>query len=176
MTPARRAPSDPRPAADRAREVLDDLRSRANQRDRDGMGRFGIGGGELLGGTSLPMLRTIGRRLGTDHDLAALLWSSGVHEAMLLASIVDDPTAVTRAQMEAWAGDFASWDIVDQTCSNLFDRTPFAVDTAVAWSSREEEFVKRAAFALMAALAVHDKERPGRDVPGVPADHRAGGR
>jgi 3-methyladenine DNA glycosylase AlkD len=124
------------------------------------MARFGITGGELLGGTPLPMLRSIAKRTGRDHDLAEELWASGVHEAMILAPMVDDPALVTEEQMERWALDFASWDVVDQACSNLFDRTPFAVAKAFAWSSREEEFVKRAGFVLMAALAVHDKGAP----------------
>ncbi|NIN65609.1 MAG: DNA alkylation repair protein, partial [Anaerolineae bacterium] len=81
------------------------------------------------------------------------LWSSGIHEARILASMVDDPAQVTEEQMERWAGGFDSWDVCDQCCSNLFDKTEFAWGKAVEWSSREEEFVKRAAFALMAALA-----------------------
>jgi 3-methyladenine DNA glycosylase AlkD len=149
--------------SERAGAILDDLRSRANERDREGLLRFGIVGGEVLGGTSLSILRAIARDTGRDHDLAEELWASGVHEAMILAPMIDDPALVTDEQMERWALDFASWDLVDQACSNLFDRTPMAVGKAFAWSERQEEFVKRAGFVLMAALAVHDK-RAGDDL------------
>jgi 3-methyladenine DNA glycosylase AlkD len=97
------------------------------------------------------------KRIGRDHSLAADLWVSGIHEARILAGLVDDPALVTEKQVEAWAAEFDSWDVVDGTCCNLFDRTPFAYSKAVEWSGRDEEFVKRAAFSLMAGLAVHDK-------------------
>jgi 3-methyladenine DNA glycosylase AlkD len=86
------------------------------------------------------------------------LWESGVHEARILASIVDDPSQVTEAQMERWVREFDSWDVCDQVTGNLFDKTPFAYRKAAEWSRREEEFVKRAGFAVMAALAVQDKQ------------------
>lgn len=143
-----------------AGDILADLRSRANERDRAGMARFGIRGSNVLGGTSLPQLRRMARAAGTDHRLALALWRSGVHEARLLAAMVDDPALVTERQMESWARDFDAWDIVDGTCASLFVRTPFAYDTAFAWSERDEEFVKRAAFVLMATLAVHDRAVP----------------
>jgi 3-methyladenine DNA glycosylase AlkD len=141
-----------------ADDILADLRSRANERDREGMARFGIRGSNVLGGTSLPELRRMAKAAGTDHRLALELWRSGVHEARILASMVDDPARVTERQMESWAKVFDAWDIVDCTCATLFDRTPFAYDKAFEWSEREEEFVKRAGFVLMAALAVHDRE------------------
>jgi 3-methyladenine DNA glycosylase AlkD len=100
------------------------------------------------------------KRIGRDHALARELWASGIHEARVLAGLVDDPAAVTAAQLERWAKDFDSWDVCDGVCSNLFDRTPYAWDKAVAWSARSREFVKRAGFVLMAALAVHDKTAP----------------
>ena len=112
------------------------------------MARYGIRGANVLGGTSMPELRAMARRLRTDHRLAAELWNSGVHEARILASLVDDPALVTERQMERWAGDFDSWELVDQCCGNLFDRTPFAWRKAVEWSEREagdgRNFVKKA--------------------------------
>ncbi len=102
-------------------------------------------------------MRRLAREIGTDHRLAEELWNTGVHEARILASMVDDPKQVTNDQMERWAGDLDSWDVCDQCCSNLFDRTDHAWQKAVEWSGRDEEFVKRAGFALMACLAVHDK-------------------
>ncbi len=122
------------------------------------MARFGIATDRALGGSSIPYLRWLAKRLGKDHRLAAELWASRIHEARILAGLVDDPAAVTEEQMEAWAAEFDSWDVVDGVCGSLFDKTPFAYGKAVEWSSRREEFVKRAAFALMAMLAVHDKQ------------------
>jgi 3-methyladenine DNA glycosylase AlkD len=123
------------------------------------MSRFGIDTRSALGVT-LPELRGLARRTGRDHDLAAGLWASDVHEARIMASMVDDPSRVTDRQMETWISEVGSWDLCDQLCGNLFDKTPFAFDKALAWSRREEEFVKRAGFALMAYSAVHRKDLP----------------
>jgi len=123
------------------------------------MARFGIDTGRAVGVT-VTELRRFARDLGHDHELAGALWASGVHEARLLASLVDEPALVSEAQMEAWVADLDSWDVCDGVCGNLFDRTPFALDKAVEWSSREPEFEKRAAFALMASAAVHRKDLP----------------
>lgn len=121
------------------------------------MTRFGISPKDALG-VSVPTLRIIARKLGRDHALAIGLWSSGIHEARILASMIDEPAKVTEAQMDNWVRDFDSWDICDQCCGNLFDKTPYALVKAVEWSRKEEEFVKRAGYVLMAELAVHDKE------------------
>ena len=93
-----------------------------------------------------------------DHALAEQLWQTGIHEARILAGLVDDPVQVTGEQMERWAGDFNSWDLCDQVCLNLFRRSPLAIEKAVSWSERPEEYVKRASFVLMATLAVHAKK------------------
>jgi 3-methyladenine DNA glycosylase AlkD len=122
------------------------------------MARFGIDTRTALGGTSVPQLRSMARRVGKDHELAAALWATNVLEARLLATMVDGPMQVTEEQMEAWAMEFRSWDLCDQCCTNLFWRTPYAWPKAIEWSLRQEEFVKRAAFVLMAVLAVHDKK------------------
>jgi 3-methyladenine DNA glycosylase AlkD len=121
------------------------------------MSRFGIETRGALGVT-VTELRRLARRIGRDHDLAAALWESEIHEARILATMVDDPAHVTEAQMERWVSDLGSWDLCDQLCGNLFDRTPFVFDVALRWSRREEEFVKRAGFALMASSAVHRKD------------------
>ena len=97
------------------------------------------------------------KELGRDHSLAQELWNSGMHEARILAGFIDDPKLVTEDQMELWVKDFDSWDVCDQICGSLFDRTPLAYAKAVEWCSRDEEFVKRAGFVLMATLSVHDK-------------------
>jgi len=138
-------------------EVLNKLKQLANQENVEGMRRFGINSQGTLG-VSIYTLRPIAKELGRDHPLALELWSSGIHEARILAAFVDEPGQVSPRQMDLWAADFDSWDVCDQVCSSLFDRTPYAWDKAVEWSARPEEFVKRAAFVLMAALAVHDKQ------------------
>lgn len=140
-----------------ADEILKYLRSLANPDNVAGMAKFGINPDNTLG-VSMPNLRALARQVGRDHILAQELWACGVHEARILAALVDRPHQVSEAQMEAWVLDFDSWDVCDQVCSNLFDRTPYAWDKAHAWSTRPEEFVRRAGFVLMAALATHDKK------------------
>lgn len=127
----------------------------------DGMARYGIRTDHAVGVT-VTELRHLARGLRPDHELAAALWASGVHEARILASLVDDPALVTHAQMDAWVSGFDSWDVCDGVCGNLFDRTPFALDKAIEWSAREPEFEKRAAFAVMACASVHRKDLPDR--------------
>jgi 3-methyladenine DNA glycosylase AlkD len=146
-------------AAERAPEVVRTLERMGDPARRDGMARYGIDTSHALG-ISVTELRRLARGLGHDHDLAAALWASGVHEARILASLVDEPARVSLAQMDAWVGDLDSWDVCDAVCGNLFDRTPFALDKAVEWSAREPEFERRAGFALMAWAAVHRKDLP----------------
>jgi len=124
-----------------------------------GMQRFGIDTEHALG-ISVTELRGVARTLGHDHLLAGALWRSGIHEARMLASMVDEPQRVTPGQMEAWIARVRSWDLCDGLCGNLFDRTPYWFDKAVEWSGREPEFTKRAGFALMAWAAVHRKDEP----------------
>ncbi len=137
-------------------EVMTLLRDHANPDHAAGMRRFGIAGAQVLG-VSVTTLRKLARPYRRDHALALALWDTGVHEARILASVVDDPNLVTEAQMERWVADLDSWDVCDGCCGNLFDRTPFAFAKAAEWSARHREFEKRAGFALMAWLAVHDK-------------------
>ncbi len=139
--------------------VLDQLRAMANPGNAAGMARYGISTEGTLG-VPVPVLRNLARQIGRNHALALELWASGLHEAHLLAAFIDDPKEVTEAQMEAWVLDIDSWDVCDQLCGNLFDRTPFAYTKAAEWSRRPEEFVKRAGFVLMTQLAVHDKKAP----------------
>jgi len=135
------------------------LAARGSAENRAGMARYGINV-TCAFGVSVTEIRRLAKVIGTDHGLALALWKTGNHEARLLAGMIDDPAAVDEAQLEKWASGFDSWDICDQTCANLFDRTDFARLKVVEWAAREEEFVKRAAFALIAALAVHDKRAP----------------
>jgi len=144
---------------ERLTAVMDELAAQASEESRAGMARYGINVAHSFG-VSVPELRRMAKALGADHELALALWDTGNHEARLLASMVDDPAAVTEAQMEEWAAAFDSWDICDQVTSNLFDKTPFAYDKVREWSAAEDEWVKRAAFATAAALAVQDKKAP----------------
>jgi 3-methyladenine DNA glycosylase AlkD len=143
--------------AERLRAVMDELAGMASEENRAGMARYGIKTDDAFG-VSVYELRRIAKGYRRDHELALALWGTGNHEARLLASMVDDPAQVTAEQMESWAGDFDSWDVCDQVTSNLFDKTPFAYAKVAEWSGREDEWVKRAAFATAAALAVQDKK------------------
>jgi 3-methyladenine DNA glycosylase AlkD len=138
-------------------QVVAKLKSLKNQRNIKGMARFGITGNNLLG-ISIPVLRQLAKQIGKDHQLSLKIWDSGFHEAQILASFIGDPAQVTNAQMEKWVKAFDSWDVCDQCCGNLFDRTDMAYSKALAWSKRKPEFEKRAGFVMMAEMAVHDKE------------------
>lgn len=137
-------------------EVLEMLAANANPDQLAGMAKYGMTVENRLG-VKVPQMRKIAKEIGVNHKLALELWETGVTEAMILASMVDVPDEVTEEQMEAWVQDFDSWDVCDQVCMNLFDKTPLAWKKIHDWSDREEEFVKRAAYALIACLAVHDK-------------------
>lgn len=138
-------------------EIIQKIKSLANSENVAGMARFGINTRNTYG-VSIPVLRKMARETGKDHELALELWESGIHEARLLACLIDRPDMVTGEQMENWVQDFDSWDVCDVCCGHLFDRTALAYQKAREWSEREEEFVKRAGFTLMAALSVHDKK------------------
>ncbi|MBI4311316.1 MAG: DNA alkylation repair protein [Chloroflexi bacterium] len=140
-------------------QVMARLHALANPANVEGMARFGISSKDTLG-ISVNTLRELAKEIGKDHALALQLWDSGIHEARILATIIDDPRQVTEAQMEQWASQFDSWDICDGACYGLFDKTPYAWKKAKEWSARREEFVRRGGFALMASLAVHNKKAP----------------
>ena len=139
-----------------AESVVRQLASVGNADWIAGMRQFGIVSEKVLG-ISVPELRRTARRLGRNHELADQLWRSGVFEARLIAAMIDDPNRVTISQMERWARDFDSWAIVDGCCQDLFVRTSYAWNKAFEWSARSKEYVKRAGFALVAKLAVHDR-------------------
>ena len=121
------------------------------------MNRFGIRGSKMLG-VSVPNLRRLAAKNGKDHETALELWTTGIHDARLLATMIDEPAKVTEEQLEAWVKDFDSWDIVDQACGNLINKTQFATTKALEWTRREGEYEKRSGFSLIAMLAVHDKK------------------
>ena len=136
-------------------QVLKKLKSLANPKAIKGMARFGINVDNAFG-VSIPNVRALAKEIGKDHKLAQELWKSGIHEARILAGLIDEPDKVTEKQMDKWVKDFNSWDVCDQVCFNLFDKTEFAFKKINEWSKRDEEFVKRTAFALMAGLAIHN--------------------
>jgi 3-methyladenine DNA glycosylase AlkD len=138
------------------KSILKKLKSLSNQKAVAGMARYGINP-KLNYGVSVTTLRKIAREMGKDHKLAQKLWTSGIRDAQILAVLIDDPKLVTKKQMGKWVKNIDSWDVCDLCCGHLFDKTKFAYEKALQWSSRKETFIKRAGFALMAWLAVHDK-------------------
>lgn len=140
-------------------QIIEKLQALGNPKAAEGAARFGIHAPGVLG-VSAPDLRGLAKALGKDHSRAGQLWRTGLHDARVLAALIDDPAKVTPRQMDQWAKDFNSWAVCDAACCCLFDKTPHAWDKAVAWAGREPEYVKRAGFVLMAALAIHDKKAP----------------
>ncbi len=139
------------------KDIVKKLESMSVPSNKAGMARFGINVSNALG-ISMPEMRKMGKDIGKDHMLALALWDVNIHECRILASLIDDPKQVTESQMDSWVADFDSWDVCDQCCSNLFDKTKFAHAKCFEWSKDEREFVKRAGFAMIATLSVHDKK------------------
>lgn len=143
----------------RLKEVITRLEALGNADELAGMTRFGIVTDHAYG-VRVPELRKLAKVIGKNHPLAQELWAEGSREARIIAALVADPKQVDEALLEAWVRGFDSWEVCDQCCMNLFDKLPVAYEKAIAWSWREEEFVRRAGFALMASLAMHDKKAP----------------
>jgi 3-methyladenine DNA glycosylase AlkD len=139
------------------KEIIQTIKSLYNPEAVKGMARFGINPKSTYG-VSIPHLRKMAKQIGKNHLLAQRLWSSGIHEARILACMIDDPAEVTEDQMDGWVKDFDSWDVCDQCCSNLFDKTKSSYKKATQWAHQDREFVRRAGFVMMAVLAVHDKK------------------
>jgi 3-methyladenine DNA glycosylase AlkD len=138
-------------------DVLDRLQSKAKPEQLEGMAKYGMTVEKRLG-VSVPDMRKLAKEVGRDHKLALDLWRTGIAEARILAGMVGDPAKLTDEQMEEWVKDINSWDVCDQVCMNLFEKNQLAWQKIIDWSEREEEFVKRTAFSLMACLAWHDKK------------------
>ncbi len=143
----------------RVKHVLATLKRKGSRKNVEGMARYGIVADKVFG-VSVKEIQNIAKTLGRDHELALALWKTGWYEARMMTAFVDEPASVTPAQMDRWAKDFDNWAICDNTCFHLFDRTPHTWKKIDAWSRRREEFVKRAAFALIAGVALHDKKAP----------------
>jgi 3-methyladenine DNA glycosylase AlkD len=138
-------------------EVLEKLRAKAKPENVGGMARYGMIAERRLG-ASVPDMRKIAKEVGKDHRLALELWTTGIPEAKIVASMIDEPEKLTEEQMEAWVTGINSWDICDQACMNLFEKTPLAWKKIRDWAERDEEFVKRTAFSLISCLAWHNRE------------------
>ena len=136
---------------------MDLLERAGDRRTREGYARYGIVARKPLG---VPMnrIQAIAKELGTDHALALALWKTGVYEAQLLVAFVADPAKLTPAQMEAWTKQFDNWGVCDTLCFKLYDRSPHAWSRIAPWARSRKEFVRRTAFALLASLALHDKD------------------
>ncbi|KYC45827.1 MAG: DNA alkylation repair enzyme [Candidatus Methanofastidiosum methylothiophilum] len=142
--------------------IIEKLYSLSDPKSLEGMARFGINTSEALG-VSIPKLRLLSKEIGKNHKIALELWALHFHETKILASMIEDPKTLSSEQMENWVRDFNSWDVCDQTCNNLFGKSKLAFSKSFEWCKRDEEFVKRAGFVLMAVLAVHDKARKDED-------------
>lgn len=140
------------------REIIELLRSLENPENKAGMARFGINA-ENAFGISMKSLEPIARKIKKNHELALELWETGFHEARILAILIADPKKITPELMDKWTADFNSWDICDQAAMKLYCKTPFAWQKVYEWAQSEQEFVRRAAFATLAALCLHYKEK-----------------
>ena len=154
----------PRATKNRLQHALEDevqsalawLKRHSSKKTREGMARYAIPSDNAFGVT-MSNMKVLAKRLGRNHELAAALWDNGVYEARMLASLIDEPALVTSAQMDRWCRDFDNWAICDTVCFALFDRTPHAWVKVAKWAGRNDEYIKRAAFALLWGLTVHDK-------------------
>ncbi|KPL15858.1 DNA alkylation repair protein [candidate division WOR_3 bacterium SM1_77] len=147
-------------------EVIDKLKVLARPHQLEGMARYGMNTDRRLG-VSIPYLRKLAKELGKDHELALGLWRTGLAEAKIVAAMIDEPEKVTEEQMEEWVRDIDSWDVCDQVCMNLFEKTPFTLKKIHEWAQRDEEFVRRTAFSLIACIAWHDKKADDEQFVGL---------
>ena len=144
------------------KEILKELKNSSSSKNREGMARFGINPKYALG-VKIPVLRSLAKKISKNHKLALGLWKTKIHEARILACLIEEKEKLADEQMEQWVKGFNSWDLCDQCCMNIFDKLPQAFEKAIEWAGRDEEFVKRAGFALMASLAFHDKKAKDKD-------------
>jgi 3-methyladenine DNA glycosylase AlkD len=141
------------------KQVLDELKMLSRPDQIEGMARYGMSPEKRLG-VSVPEMRKLSKKIGTNHRLALDLWKTDIPEAQMVASMIANPSELRPEVMEEWVKDFNSWDVCDQVCMNLFEKSPFVLQKIEKWARRDEEFIKRAAYALIACLAWHDKTSP----------------
>jgi 3-methyladenine DNA glycosylase AlkD len=145
------------PVAAQARDAIAALKKKGSKKGRDAMARYAIPSDKAFG-VGMKDIQALAKQLGKNHALAGALWNSGWYEARLLAAYVDEPAKVTAAQMDRWCREFDSWAVVDTLCFVLFDKTPHAWKKVEQWAKRSDEFQRRAAFALLASLVLHDRK------------------
>jgi 3-methyladenine DNA glycosylase AlkD len=139
----------------RADEILAALKGSADARVLSEMGpRYGIHTDKALG-VPMAAMQRIAKPLAPGHGLAEALWGTGWYEARIVACLIDDPALVTPEQMDRWRGDFDNWAIVDTVCFKLFDQVPGAFAKVEQWTGLNDEFGRRAGFALLASMALH---------------------
>lgn len=153
--------------------IIKKIKSLHDPASVEGMARYGINPRNNYG-VKVYTLREMAREIGKNHGLALKLWESDIHDARMLAPMIDDKKLVTEEQMDSWVMDFDSWDVCDNCCGDLFIFTPWAYDKAVEWSKRDEEFVKRAGYVMMARLAVRDKKAADKDLTAFFPDIKRG--
>ncbi len=144
-------------------EIIRKFESLKNPRNVEGMARFGIRPKTIVFGIPIPETRKIAKQIGKNHELALKLWNSGIHEARILAGYIEESEKVTEKQFEKWVKDFDSWDVVDQVCSSVLNKTSFAVKKIFELANRKEEFIKRTAFTLICCLTVHNKSMSDKE-------------
>jgi len=145
-----------------AEKIISLLKKNRNEKNIEGMVRFGINPESALGIT-IVFQRKLAKQIGQNHKIAIELWDSGIHEARILATMIDEPDKVTKSQMEKYVNDFNSWDLCDQCCNNLFWKTSYAIEKSFKWIDNEKEFVRRAGFTMICVLAVHNKQMTNAD-------------
>ncbi len=138
-------------------EIIEHLKTLRNENNINGMARFGISSVNTLG-VSMPDIRDIAKHVKKNHTLALQLWDSEIHECRILAALIASPSEMTSETMDKWVSEIDSWDVCDQACFNIFDKTPFAKEKVFQWAVSEMEFTRRAAFALLAGMAIHWKK------------------
>ncbi|MBO9622080.1 MAG: DNA alkylation repair protein [Sphingomonas sp.] len=149
---------------DRIAQAIDELERLARPGVAEGMARYGIATADRVVGVRIGDIRALAKRMGRDQPLAEALWGAGIYEARLLACFVADPKAMTPELMDRWTGDFDNWATCDTACFHLFDKTPYALAKVREWAQREEEFVRRAGYVLLASLAIHAKKLGDREL------------
>ena len=147
---------------ERLAEALHLIRAQARPEALEALARFAIGGDGRLG-LSVPQMRAVAQQLGRDHALALALWDTAIPDAQIVAGLIAEPAQLTLAQMDLWTQGMAAWDVCDQACNNAFRKSPLAWARIPVWAASREEFVRRAGYALLAVMAVHEKKRPDAD-------------
>jgi len=155
--PSRTTATANKKAAPDVETIVATLKRLGTKANRDGMARYAIPSDKAFG-VSVGQIKDLGKKLGRNHELALQLWETGWYEARMLTAFVADPAQVTPAEMDRWCKDFDNWAICDTLCFHLWDHTPHAFRKIEQWAKRRDEFVKRAAFALLASVALHDKK------------------